>query len=264
MKISFNTDVRRKITEANINYYSKPFIHPKRKMNEHDFIYLLQGEWKIGQNSKIYDLKNDTLLILSANQTHYGVSLSHPNTKTMYFHVTNTVDDEFDCSTSNSNNVMLDSLNYVRDNHIIKKIFYNIVTAKLSGNAKKSSILFDLLLNELVSIKQHSHNSSLAEKIKNCIQQNPEKFFNNAELANMFNVSVKTAETKFKNAYNTTIHQYMLNYKIEQAISYFKIFPEMPLKNTAYNLGFYDEYHFSKQFKKITGYSPSIYKNNHI
>ena len=63
MKISFNTDVRREITEANINYYNKPFVHPKRKMNKHDFIYLLQGEWKIGQNSKAYDLKKDMILI---------------------------------------------------------------------------------------------------------------------------------------------------------------------------------------------------------
>lgn len=264
MKISFDVDVRREITEANINYYNKPFIHPKRKMNEHDFIYLLQGEWKIGQNSKSYDLKKDTLLILSANQTHYGVSLSKPNTKTMYFHVTSAADDEFNCSVPNSKNISLNSLNYVGNNNIIKKIFYDIVTAKLSGNEKKSAILFDLLLNELSSMNQDSNTSNTVEKIVNLIQRNPEKFLSNSELAKMANVSVKTAETKFKKIHNTTIHQYILNYKIEQATSYFKTFPEMSLKNVAYNLGFYDEYHFSKQFKKITGYSPSYYKDNLI
>lgn len=264
MTISFNTDTRRKITEANINFYNKPFIHPKRKMQDHDFIYLLEGEWKIGQCSETYTLKKDTVLILSGGQTHYGVSLSKPNTKTMYFHVTSVADDKFDCSTPNSIYAVLDSYNYVGDNKVIKKIFYDIVSAKISGNEKKSSILFDLLLNELLSIKQNSNNSSTVEKIRNLIQQNPEKFFSNYELAKTVNVSVKTAETKFKKAYNTTIHQYMLNYKIEQAISYFKIFPEMSLKNIAYNLGFYDEYHFSKQFKKITGYSPSSYKENLI
>ena len=264
MTISFNTDIRREITEANINYYNKPFIHPKRKIQDHDFIYLLEGEWKIGQSSEIYTLKKDSVLILSGGQTHYGVSPSNPNTKTMYFHVTSAVDDEINCSVLNSKNVVLDSLNYVGDNNIIKKIFYDIVSTKLSGNEKKSAILFDLLLNELASMNQNSNTSTTVEKIRNLIQQNPEKFFSNAELAKMVNVSVKTAETKFKKAYNTTIHQYMLNYKIEQAISYFKIFPEMSLKNIAYNLGFYDEYHFSKQFKKITGYSPNSYKNNLI
>ncbi len=264
MKISFNTDVRRQITEANINYYNKPFIHPKRRMKEHDFIYLLQGEWKIGQNSETYTLKKDTLLILSAKQTHYGISPSKADTKTMYFHVTSADDDVFNNLTTSNNNAVIESLNYVGDNNIIKKIFYDIVTAKLSGNEKKSAILFDLLLNEIISIKQNSNNSSMVEKIKNIIQQNPEKFFSNFELAQMVNVSVKTAETKFKKIYNQTIHQYILNYKIEQAISYFKVFPEMTIKNISYNLGFYDEYHFSKQFKKATGYSPSTYKDKFI
>jgi len=66
---------------------------------------------------------------------------------------------------------------------------------------------------------------------------------------------------KFKALFGITIHQYMLNHKIELAISYFKNFPEMPIKEISYNLGFYDEYHFSKQFKKIIGVSPSEYKN---
>lgn len=233
-------------------------------MQEHDFIYLLEGEWKIGQNSETYTLKKDSVLILSAGQTHCGVSLSKPNTKTMYFHVTSAPDDQFGGTKDTSTNTFLDCLSNVADNNIIKKIFYGIVTAKLSGNDKKSVILFDLLLYELASINQNSNISTTVEKIRNLIQQNPEKIFSNAELAKMVNVSVKTAETKFKKIYNTTIHQYMLNYKIEQAISYFKIFPEMSLKNIAYNLGFYDEYHFSKQFKKITGYSPSSYKDNLI
>ena len=78
----------------------------------------------------------------------------------------------------------------------------------------------------------------------------------------MLKISVKTAENKFKAAFSTTIHRYMLTYKTEEAISYFKTFPHMTIKEIAYNLGFYDEYHFSKQFKKVTGISPKEYKKN--
>lgn len=37
-------------------------------------------------------------------------------------------------------------------------------------------------------------------------------------------------------------------------------FFEMSMKEIAYNLGFYDEYHFSRQFKKIMRISPTEYK----
>ena len=52
MNINFESFKGREITEANINYYASPFAHPKRKMKEHDFIYMLSGKWKIGQNDK--------------------------------------------------------------------------------------------------------------------------------------------------------------------------------------------------------------------
>ncbi len=80
----------------------------------------------------------------------------------------------------------------------------------------------------------------------------------------MCKVSVKTAENKFKASFGTTIHQYILNFKIEEAISYFNKFEDMTIKEISYNLGFYDEYHFSKQFKKIMNVSPLKYKKQRM
>lgn len=98
------------------------------------------------------------------------------------------------------------------------------------------------------------------EKIKNIIHQNSERFFRNSELVALAVVSLKSAETKFKALFGVTIHQYILHFKVEQAMATLKTFPEMSLREIAYNLGFYDEYHFSRQFKKATGLSPSTCK----
>lgn len=255
---------RHKITEANINFYTNPFIHPSRKMKEHDFIYMLQGEWKFGQNKEIFHLKKDHILILGAENFHFGIDACSKNTKTMYFHTSKEKDD----FSSNSfpllkkNEIYIESLIDVSNNKNIKKTFSNIVNCKISGEQQKADIYFDLLLCELFENHLYTSDSRIAVRIKNIIHKNPEKFFSNLELAKMTNVSVKTAETKFKSMFGVTIHQYILNFKIEEAVSYFKLFPEMPIKEISYNLGFYDEYHFSKQFKKITGISPSLYKNN--
>jgi len=257
MKNYFSMSKRHTVSEANINFYASPFVHPARKMKDYDFIYMLSGKWKIGQNDEIFELSEDSLLILSAGNPHFGITPCDANTKTMYFHVSFTPEDLTDTDA-----VCIDSLTNASYNKNIKQCFQNLVNAKLSGNQKKADIYFDLLLCELAENTLYTEDAGIASKIKSIIHSHPEKFFSNNELAEMVKVSVKTAETKFKTAFNVTIHQYMLAYKAEEAISYFKNFPHMTVKEIAFNLGFYDEYHFSKQFKKVTGISPKEYKKN--
>ena len=254
MKNLFETDAKYTVTEANINFYSKPFIHPRRKMADYDFIYLLQGKWKIGQDDEIFMLKKDSLLILAANRMHYGVTPCEENTKTMYFHVSKESCEK--CLDTFS----LSSLTDTASNPNIKHYFSEVVNAKLEKKQRKADLYFLLLLCELSEKDTQTSDFDIASKIKAKIHKNPEKFFKNTELAEMNNVSVKTAENKFKALFGVTIHQYVLNFKIKEAVSYFEEFPDISVKEVASNLGFYDEYHFSKQFKKIIGISPIAYK----
>lgn len=244
------------VNSANINYYTTPFVHPRRKMNEHDFIYLLKGEWKIGQNERVYELKEDMLLILFAGNTHYGVSPCAKDTKTMYFHVSIEEGDRYDEGDSSGIGTCID----LSSNYGIKKLFEKVVNAKLSGEDRKASLYFELLVFELAELRCKGNKSHFLQNIINVIHSYPEKFFTNSELAEMSNVSVKTAETKFKAEFGKTIHQYILDFKMEEAKSYFEKFVGISVKEVAYNLGFCDEYHFSKQFSKYVGVSPVAYK----
>ena len=262
MENIFQSDVRRHISEANINFYKLPFVHPERILDEHDFIYMLEGEWKFGQNEETFTLKEDQILILTAGNRHLGLAPCSANTKTMYFH---TSQEERDRPRGNNeaisqDDVLVDTLIDVSDNKRIKKYFLDIVNNKLSGNERKASIYFDLLLCELSEKRLRTSNIRIESKIMDLIHNNPEKFFSNAELAQMVNVSVKTAENKFKATFGKTIHQYILDFKISEAKHYFNKFKGISVKEVAYNLGFCDEYHFSNQFSKRTGISPSKYK----
>ncbi len=249
------------VTDANINFYTVPFVHPKRNMREHDFIYLLHGEWTLGQNDQSYELREDSLLILFAGNTHYGVTPCRAQTKTMYFHVSCEDGDLF--GENGSSLACVDTHTNASNNKNIKKLFADVVNAKLSGEQRKANLCFELLLCELTSRKMSFKENEIAQRIQKTILSYPERFFSNNELARMMNVSVKTAETKFKMEFGKTMHQYMLEFKIREAMSYFDRFEDISIKEVAYNLGFCDEYHFSKQFLKHTGYSPSKYKKEH-
>ena len=48
--------------------------------------------------------------------------------------------------------------------------------------------------------------------------------------------------------------------KLAKARILLQEYPEMPLSEIAKNLGFYDEFHFSKTFKKYYFVSPSQYR----
>lgn len=256
MRLEFTTEKLHTVTEANINFYANEFMHPKRTMHEHDFIYMLQGEWKFGQNDEVFEVKKDNLLILTADNLHFGITPCTPATKTMYFHVSSEDGDMFSDTDVHS----IDSLTDATSNPNIKRLFTHTVNAKLSGNQRKANLYFELLLCELINHKNYTADTELAVKLQNIIHSNPERFFSNSKLADMLNVSVKTAETKFKQRFGVSIHQYMLNFKIEEAIAYFNMYPDLSIKQVAHNLGFYDEYHFSKQFKTITGISPTQHK----
>ncbi|MBO7345167.1 MAG: helix-turn-helix transcriptional regulator [Clostridia bacterium] len=264
MKKVFSLAKRHKISESNINYYANPFVHPKRKMACHDFIYLLDGKWKIGQNGVSYQLEKDTVLILTANDLHYGVSPCEKNTKTMYFHVSKEKGDK-DYQAGEvltDEQVVLEPFIDVSQNPNVKKYFLEIVNNKLSNEHKKADIYFDLLLTELAENHRKNQDSECVEIIKNAVHNNPERFFTNRQLAKMANVSLKTAENKFKATFNKTIHRYILDFKIEMAQSYFKTYPNISVKEVAFNLGFYDEYHFSKQFTRLVKIPPSKYKKS--
>ena len=257
----FSSEQIHHITEANINFYAAPFVHPRRKMQEHDFIYVLDGEWKIGQDDTEYTLEENSLLILSAGHTHYGISPCSPGTKTMYFHVScNPGDACLSESVQAKEHIVVPSCMHIGSNRRIKELFAQVVNCKLSGEERKADLYFELLLCSLSDKNIADDNSHIADKLMKIIHANPEKNFGNRELAERINVSVKTAETKFKAVVGQTIHQYILEFKVKQAISYFNLFPEVSIRQTALNLGFYDEYHFSKQFKRITGLSPTRYR----
>lgn len=64
----------------------------------------------------------------------------------------------------------------------------------------------------------------------------------------------------FSSVEGTTIEKYMINLKIER-VKELLVYDEKTLSEIAYEMGYSSVAHLSEQFKKITGFTPTYFKN---
>ena len=72
-------------------------------------------------------------------------------------------------------------------------------------------------------------------------------------------ISKNYLNTLFKSKVGKTIIQYITDYKIDRAKLLLQNSQET-IESIANQLGYYDQYHFSKAFKKTTGIAPTQFR----
>jgi len=254
----FDISKKHIITAAHRNIMTAPRLHPNRKLIEHDFIYVLEGEWIIGQDDEVFHIRKDDVLILAANHAHYGIEPCTAGMRTMYIHALYHAGDALDTG-DGDNKIVMSSHIKTNGDLEVKKCFEKIIYAYSIGNCNMASAYFDALLCELETCENKTVQHSAAEELRQMIVTSS-RILKNNEIAEEFHMSVKSAEQIFKSAFHTTIHRYMMDCKIDQVKFFLVNFPNMKLREIAINLGFCDEFHLSRQFKKIVGESPGEYR----
>ncbi|MHC5068835.1 MAG: helix-turn-helix domain-containing protein [Planctomycetota bacterium] len=78
-------------------------------------------------------------------------------------------------------------------------------------------------------------------------------------LATIAGLSVSQFERRFKKLFATTPSRYILNLRIHQACLALE-HDDRPIGPIALELGFYDQAHFSRQFKRIMGMTPLAFR----
>lgn len=121
--------------------------------------------------------------------------------------------------------------------------------------------IYDVILNHSSRLESFGKYDSILYKIHDDIINHPEKNYTLTDLARKANVSVGTFSSCFKQIYSKSPVEYILDHKVKHSI--ILLMTGNSVKETARALGFYDEYYFSKQFKKRVGCSPSEYVRTH-
>ncbi len=79
-------------------------------------------------------------------------------------------------------------------------------------------------------------------------------------LTDKLNLDYNYLSTLFSSVEGTTIEKYMINLKIER-VKELLVYDEKTVSEMAYELGYSSAAHLSGQFKKVTGFTPSYFKN---
>lgn len=290
MYYSFQLSGQRRVTEANYNTFVSPVLHPDRTMQQHDFLYIVEGDWEVALEQErecaVFGLRKDDLLILPAGIHHYGTRPCDPNSRNMYIHTETAWGDRLENSAESSMEtdgetgaqgsmgmdgensicssvVMLPLLVHCGGNIKIRQYFSEIVAVYWSDSLykdKRLSSLFELLLCEIgeqeIRTPVTSKCAAFVGQIAQFLQENPEKFFSVSEISRRFCVSEKTLNKRFKIVYDKTFYAWQMDQKLEMVYQALKNNSDITLKETAVNFGFYDEFHLSRAFKKKFGVAP--------
>lgn len=265
----YQINLKRKMSDGNYNTYVCAEEHPDRIMREHDFVYILSGEWEIYQDDIAYTVHADDVILLHAGVHHYGLKPCSTGTKTMYIHFSQTPQDGYQKSddTTTSHVIKLPTVINCKKNSKVKELFADIINTHLSQNYEadvRINALICLLFLELYNCS----NTTLVQEnevISNIIKQfqsNPNKHYTLEELSNLFYINPKTIDRYFLKLYKKSAYSFQRDTKLESAKHFMLMHPNATLREVAQNYGFYDEFHFSKAFKKKYGISPNTYRHN--
>ena len=102
----------------------------------------------------------------------------------------------------------------------------------------------------------------LAARILEYVQENYREQISYDTLGEHFHMSPIYLNRIFKKHLKVSLHEYLLNYRISAAETMLRS-SGATVKEIAHSSGFADVSHFSKSFKRITGYSPKDYRTAH-
>lgn len=228
-----------------------------------DIILCLSGSAKIFTNDNIYIVNPGDLVWISGNRPHYHkASINNPWSK-MWFRISHTklANLKSHLIGENTDVIKIKNISLFKDWFI--ELFQILSLSNDENNMKINFMLAKLFVlfsnNNDDKNKKMNVLSDLIGKIK----INPNFQWTSEDMQKEAGLSNSQIRKLFKSIMNCTPREYVNNCRIQKAKDLI-INSNYLLKEIAFNCGYYDQFHFSREFKKITRLSPSEWKKYYL
>jgi len=129
--------------------------------------------------------------------------------------------------------------------------------SKLSSLIKIFAVIVDFILSKnLIALKKNI----IIDRITSYASAQLNEMITLNDAAELTGKSTSLISKLFQKQYSKSFKKYMLELKLQAAEKMFKTDPFLSIANAADALGFYDQFHFSRIYKKFRGVSPMQFK----
>ena len=157
--------------------------------------------------------------------------------------------------------------NFTEAGHIFKSIQSELFNQEIGYCARVNHLLDEIFIH---MARQFSRISSPVRdfpstfmKLEHELRRNLSHQWTVEEMAALVGLGTTLFNDKVKNYSGFSPVSYLINIRISESIKLLKK-PDISLTNIALDIGFYSSQHFSTTFKKLTGYTPSQFRKNHL
>lgn len=236
-----------------------------REMTNFFMVYIVDGCGSYRFKNELIEMKPGRVIFIDYNQKHtIDVDPDNPPTFiSIHFNIYN-------------KNKIFEGLGIasffmdIGDSQKIKRCFKEIYYYKYLDEQKLGinmcHHLMGCLFNELYiesnkKAKPYNVYDDRIEKAKNYLDENFDEKLRIEIIAKDIGLSRKHFSEKFKQIYGVSPKKYLIDKKISHA-RYLLEQTDLSVKGIADMMGYPDMYTFSRQFKKMTGYAPTRYREN--
>ncbi len=251
---------------AELNFSENYYLNYSK--HSHDslaFSVFLSGDMEVSfHNQCDLEIKAKEIIVYNPHQVHVTKSKKN-NVKNYYtLHIDSKWCEEIQKKLFKNKNEFIYLQNMIKDESLYKKIYdlcESIYFDKEFKIKRIKNILIDIIKRyTLLDEKEDKKEPELLKEIENYIDKNIQEQISIGDISKNISYDESYITRVFKKKYGLTPHAFIINKRIQKAKEKLASSENINLAQLSNEVGFYDQSHFSKVFKKVFAMTPNKYK----